>query len=80
MSEGIVKARDLKAGDVVLMPVGRRGPVQVEITEAQPGQTYGNVPCIHVHGVDAQGAVVNVDFSPESTFRWLRLAYGDEDE
>jgi len=70
-AERIVKAKDLAAGDVVQMPtVG-----QVEITDATIGTTYGGTECVHVHGVTPTGALVDIDYAPNSTFRWLRLAF-----
>ena len=65
----IVKATDLRVGDVVEMPtVGK-----VRITSATVGKTYGSVPCVHVHGVGPGDVLVDIDYSPGSTFRAVSL-------
>lgn len=73
-ADRIMKARDLAPGDVVEMPLDRTLE-QVEIAEARKGNNYGGIPAVFVHGVTATGVLVDITFSPESTFRFVRRTY-----
>jgi hypothetical protein len=70
--KSIVKATELRAGDLVEMVLA--GIVTlVRIAKATVGKTYGGVECVHVHGVGPDGVLVDIDYSLQSSFKAISL-------